>query len=299
MFPSGRILVERFELVHPLIQGNKWYKLKYNLINCVNEGKDTILSFGGAYSNHIHALAAAGKMAGIDTIGVIRGDVPVEPNHTLRDALEFGMRLHFVSRSEYRKRYSEEYIAELQGIFGDFYFVPEGGSNKTGYLGAAEMLPEDAGDFSRIFMATGSGGTVGGNLIAASRMGLSETGIVSIPVLKDFNYVIDEVKNILKTEGVNSFDRLEVLPGWHHGGYAKITDELIDFIREFQALYKIPLDPVYTGKVLFAVSKLSQSGEIKPDERVLVYHTGGLQGMSGFLERFPRFSFLAHDRMTA
>ena len=299
MFPSGRILVERFELVHPLIQGNKWYKLKYNLINCVNEGKDTILSFGGAYSNHIHALAAAGKIAGIDTIGVIRGDAPVEPNHTLRDALEFGMRLHFVSRSEYRKRYSEEYIAELQGIFGDFYFVPEGGSNKTGYFGAAEMLPEDAGDFSRIFMATGSGGTVGGNLIAASRMGLSETGIVSILVLKDFNYVIDEVKNILKTEGVNSFERLEVLPGWHHGGYAKITDELIDFIRVFQALYKIPLDPVYTGKVLFAVSKLSQSGEIKADERVLVYHTGGLQGMSGFLERFPRFSFLAHDRMTA
>ncbi|KAA0245993.1 MAG: pyridoxal-phosphate dependent enzyme, partial [Chlorobiota bacterium] len=279
MFPTGNISVQRFDLVHPLLQGNKWYKLKLNVRKCLEEGKDTVLSFGGAYSNHIHALAAAGKLAGLKTIGVIRGERTEPLNHTLREAEDFGMRLHFVSRTEFRRRYSPDYITELRGLFGDFYFVPEGGSNLLGYHGAMEMLPDDAGDFSHILMATGSGGTIGGNLLAAARRRLKDIKVISVPVLKDHDYVLEGVRSFLQTEGMSNFELLEVLPGYHHGGYAKFSDELISFINDFQSEYKIAIDPVYTGKVLFAVSDLSNKGYFRSNDRILVYHTGGTQGM--------------------
>lgn len=295
MFPTGNISVQRFDLVHPLLQGNKWYKLKLNIRKCLEEGKDTILSFGGAYSNHIHALAAAGMLAGIRTIGVIRGERTEPLNHTLLEAEGFGMRLHFVSRTEYRRRYSPEYISELHDLLGDFYFVPEGGSNVLGYYGAAEMLPADAGDFTHIVMATGSGGTIGGNLLAAARMGLKDTKVTSVPVLKEHDCVIEGVRSFLLTEGIDCSKCLEVLPGYHHGGYAKISDELIRFINDFQNEYKIAIDPVYTGKVFFAVSDLSKKGYFRSNDRILVYHTGGTQGMNGFIERYPQYSFLSHD----
>ncbi len=297
MFPTGNISVQRFELVHPLIQGNKWFKLKHNIRQCLSEGKDTILSFGGAYSNHIHALAAAGSIAGINTIGIIRGERTNPLNHTLRDAESFGMRLYFVSRTEYRGRYSPDYLLELKEILGDFYPVPEGGSNDLGYLGAAEMLPADAGNFTHVIMATGSGGTIGGNFLAACRAGLTNTKFLSVPVLKDFQYVIENVNGFLESAGFTRPRNLEVLDGYHHGGYAKFSDDLIKFIDEFQNRYKIPVDPVYTGKVMFAVSDLSRKGYFTPEDKILVYHTGGLQGMSGFIERFPRFPYLSHDRI--
>lgn len=295
MFPTGNISVQRFDLVHPLLQGNKWFKLKLNILKCFEEGKDTVLSFGGAYSNHIHALAAAGMLAGIKTIGVIRGERTEILNPTLREAEGFGMRLHFVSRTEFRKRYSPDYITELRGLFGDFYFVPEGGSNILGYRGAAEMLPADAGDFTHIVMATGSGGTIGGNLLAAARMGLKDTKVTSVPVLKEHDYVIEGVRIFLLTEGIDCSKCLDVLPGYHHGGYAKFSDELISFINNFQSVHKIAIDPVYTGKVLFAVSDLSKKGYFRSNDRILVYHTGGTQGMNGFIGRYPQYSFLSHD----
>ena len=298
MFPTGNISVERFDLVHPLLQGNKWFKLKLNIMKCLEVGRDTVLSFGGAYSNHIHALSATGKLAGINTIGVIRGEKTNPLNHTLNDASRFGMKLHFVSRTEYRRRYSPGYINELHDLLGDFYFVPEGGSNLLGYYGAAEMLPDDAGEFTHIIMATGSGGTIGGNILAAIKQGVRGTRILSVPVLKDHEYVIEVVRSFLLTEGIDCSKCLEVMPGYHHGGYAKFSEELINFIKDFQVRYHIPIDPVYTGKVLFAVSDLSKKAYFNSDDRILVYHTGGTQGMNGFIERYPKYSFLSHEAIS-
>lgn len=295
MFPSGNIFIERFDKTHPVLQGNKWFKLKRNIFECVNEGKDTILTFGGAFSNHIHATAGAGNIMGLKTIGIIRGERTNPLNFTLQEAEKFGMQLHFVSRTEYRNRYSDEYIQQLRELFGDFYFVPEGGSNRLGYLGASEMLPDDFGEFDYIIMAMGSGGTIGGNLIAASKNQRYKTKFLLVPVLKDYEYVLDNVKEILKLEGIINFKNLEVLGNYHCGGYAKTNDVLINFIHSFIKEYGVDLDPIYTGKVLFAVSQLSQDGYFKPGEKILVYHTGGLQGKTGFVQRFPKYSFLLEN----
>jgi 1-aminocyclopropane-1-carboxylate deaminase len=171
LLPVSNFSVERFDLVHPLLQGNKWFKLKRNIFWCVEGGNDTILTFGGAFSNHIHATAAAGKILGLKTIGVIRGERPFQLNYTLRDAESFGMELVFVSREEYRRRYNPDYVDELRERLGHFFCVAEGGSNRLGYLGAREMLPADADQFDYIMMPMGSGGTLGGNLIAAASRG--------------------------------------------------------------------------------------------------------------------------------
>jgi len=292
LFPTGNIFVERFDKTHPVLQGNKWFKLKRNILACLEQGKDSLLTFGGAYSNHIHATAGAGKIFGLPTTGVIRGERTDPLNHTLREAESFGMRLHFVTRSEYRERYSEEYIERLRTIFGDFYFVPEGGSNRLGYLGASEMLPADAPEFDYIVMATGSGGTLGGNLLAAWEGKNHHTKFLSIPVLRDHHYIIDNLKKTIAAEGVENFDNLSVIDGFHFGGYAKTNEQLLQFIIHAQDEQKIELDPVYTGKVLFAVSELSKNGFFKETDGVLVYHTGGLQGKSGFIERFPKYESL-------
>lgn len=295
LFPSGNFFIERFDKTHPVLQGNKWFKLKKNIFECIDEGKDTILTFGGAFSNHIHATAGAGKILGLKTIGIIRGERTDPLNFTLRESEKFGMYLHFVSRTAYRNRYSDEYIKQLNKLFGDFYFVPEGGSNRLGYLGASEMLPKDFGDFDYILMAMGSGGTLGGNLIAAHKKPETKTKFLVVPALKDYDYVLDNLKGVARTEGVKNFENLDVMGDYHFGGYAKTNDVLINFIHSFEREYGVELDPIYTGKVLYAVSQLSQNGYFKPSNKILVYHTGGLQGKIGFVERFPKYSYLLED----
>jgi 1-aminocyclopropane-1-carboxylate deaminase len=295
LFPSGNFFIERFDKTHPVLQGNKWFKLKRNIFECIEEKKDTILTFGGAFSNHIHATAGAGNILGLKTVGIIRGERTIPLNFTLREAEKFGMFLHFVSRTEYRNRYSEKYVEHLKEKFGDFYFVPEGGSNRLGYLGASEMLPNDFGDFDYVIMAMGSGGTLGGNLIAASKISINKSKFLVIPVLKDYQYVLDNLKVVVGAEGVKNFENLEVLDNYHFGGYAKTNDVLINFIHSFEREYGVEIDPIYTGKVLYAVSHLSQNGYFNPNDKILVYHTGGLQGKIGFVERFPKYSYLLED----
>jgi 1-aminocyclopropane-1-carboxylate deaminase len=292
LFPSGNFFVERFDKTHPVLQGNKWFKLKRNVFKCLEEGNDTILTFGGAFSNHIHATAGAGNLLGLKTIGVIRGERANPLNYTLREAEQFGMHLHFVSRTEYRERYSDEYIRQLKAGFGDFYFVPEGGSNRLGFLGASEMLPADFAEFDYIIMAMGSGGTLGGNLIAANQLPGCRTKFLAVPVLKDYGYVLDNLKQMILQEGVNIINNLEVLDNFHFGGYAKTNEILLDFINNFQLTYNLELDPIYTGKVHYAVSQLSQKGFFNADDKILIYHTGGLQGKIGFVERLPKYRYL-------
>lgn len=269
------------------ISGNKWYKLKHNILSAQREGRSAILSFGGAWSNHIHALAAAGHRFGMPTIGVIRGE-PVEPlSATLVDAVNWGMTLHYLSRSDYRRK-NEAYLLDMilsqLGLSArDVHIVPEGGSNPLGVLGCREILTAGkilSGSYDEIWLACGTGATLAGLSLAASDE-LPGTQIKGVAVLKGADFL----RNDIHTYTLHSLDNWTLLTDYHHGGYARTTKELLSFIKSFENETAIHLDPVYTGKVLFAIWH-SLAENLKPDsscraKRLLMVHTGGLQGRRG------------------
>lgn len=254
--------VLRLDLIHPQISGNKWFKLKHNLAEAKKQNKDTILTFGGAFSNHIHATAVACELIGLKSIGIIRGEKESENNFTLSSAKENGMQLHFVSREDYRKKESEEFIQELKSRFGDFYLVPEGGNNELGSLGCEEILSESTNDFDLIICAVGTGATFRG----LSKKSKQKT--IGIRVLKSG----EEEKDINNN--------------YSFGGYAKHTQELLDFKNKFEKENNIPLDYIYTAKLFFAVHDLINKNEIPKNSKVLIIHSGGLQGNKGYEERY-------------
>ena len=260
------VSVLRLDLIHPQISGNKWFKLKYNLEEAKKQGLDTILTFGGAFSNHIHATAFACKQFGFKSIGVIRGEKESETNFTLSEAKNYGMQLHFVSREDYRKKTQNDFIDGLKKMFGEFYLVPEGGDNELGQKGCEEIIPE-GNDFDFIFCACGTATTFKGirNSLKPNQK------LVGISVLKG--------------EGsVNSEEN--ILSDYHFGGYAKHTNELLDFKNLFEQETNIPLDYVYTSKLFFAVKDMISKNKIPNGKKVLIIHSGGLQGNKGYEERY-------------
>jgi 1-aminocyclopropane-1-carboxylate deaminase len=270
-----KFLIKREDLNHPFVSGNKWWKLKYNLLEAERFGLNTLLTFGGAYSNHIHATAAAANELGINSIGVIRGEETFPLNPTLSFARENGMQLHYVSREDYRKKTQGEFIKNLYDKFGDFYLIPEGGTNLLAVKGTTEfgqMISEEV-DFDYVCLPVGTGGTVAG--IAE---GVDEKKkIIGFPVLKGASFLEAEIK---KYTNKNNWC---LIYGYHFGGYAKITQELVKFIKQFEEEYSIPLDPVYTGKMLFGIFDLIMKGSFDKGSKILVIHTGGLQGKAGFM----------------
>ncbi|MDX1812754.1 MAG: pyridoxal-phosphate dependent enzyme [Gammaproteobacteria bacterium] len=276
---SIQLYIKRDDLIHPLISGNKWRKLKFNLLQAEQQGYDTLLSFGGAYSNHIHALAAAGKAFGFKTIGIIRGDEPRELNHTLRFAVEQGMALHFVDRETYRQKHSSEFQAALKKQFGEVYILPEGGSNQLALPGCAEIVDElvqqlPTQTFS-IVTACGSGGTAAGLL---SHPSVPE--VTGVAVLKGAGFLADEVQSLLKQQSLN----FNLVLDYHYGGYARYTPQLETFIADFKNKFGIPLEPIYTGKMLFALFDMIKNDKFAPGTNLVALHTGGLQGYQN--ERF-------------
>ena len=260
------VSVLRLDLIHPQISGNKWFKLKYNLEEAKKKGVDTILTFGGAFSNHIHATAVACNQFGFKSIGVIRGEKESESNSTLREARKYGMQLHFVSREDYKRKSEEDFISELKNKFGDFYLIPEGGDNLLGEKGCEEILPKE-NDFDFIFCACGTGTTFKG----ISKSIKSNQKLYGISVLKG--------------EGpLNS--NASIISDYHFGGYAKHTQQLLDFKTNFENENNILLDYVYTAKLFFAVQELISKNRIAANSKVLVIHSGGLQGNSGYEERY-------------
>jgi 1-aminocyclopropane-1-carboxylate deaminase/D-cysteine desulfhydrase-like pyridoxal-dependent ACC family enzyme len=271
------VYIKREDLLHPTISGNKWRKLKYNLFEAENNERRTILTFGGAYSNHIHATANAGKIFGLKTIGIIRGEEHLPLNPTLSDAVKCGMILQYISRTDYRKKRENYFIEHLEKKFGNFYLVPEGGTNQLAIKGCVEIINDINIDFDYIFSACGTGGTISG-LIA----GLDgEKKVIGIPVLKGADFLNKEIDEYVYDFTNKNYSNWKLELNYHHGGYAKITKQLILFIKEFEELNNIPLDPVYTGKLLFAVNSMINENIIPKGSRIIALHTGGLQGNKG------------------
>lgn len=270
-FRNGiELFVRREDLLHPEVSGNKFRKLKYNMEAAVSKGNQQVLTFGGAYSNHIAATAAAGRILGMRTIGVIRGEeiqANYRDNPTLKKAEEDGMRFKFVTRTAYRTKESTAFLAKLKEEFGDFYLVPEGGTNKEAIQGTEEILKETDHSYDYVCCAVGTGGTIAGII----NRSFAHQQIIGFPALKG-DFLQEEIKKYVNKENW----RLET--AYHFGGYAKYNADLLQFICNFERDTGILLDPIYTGKLLFGIFDLIEQNQFKKDSKILAIHTGGLQG---------------------
>jgi 1-aminocyclopropane-1-carboxylate deaminase len=273
-FPNEITLhIKREDLIHPFISGNKFRKLKYNLLQAKAEGKSKLITFGGAFSNHIAAVAYAGKDNNLETIGIIRGD-ELEPkiseNPTLTFAQNCGMKFEFVTREVYRTKTTPLFIEKLKEYYGDFYLVPEGGTNSLAVKGCEEILTTEDADFTHICCAIGTGGTISGIINSAK----ANQKIIGFPALKG-DFLSDDIRKFV------SNSNWELQLDYHFGGYAKINEALIRFINDFYKQTNIPLDPIYTGKMMFGIVDLINKGYFPKGAKILAIHTGGLQGIEG------------------
>lgn len=271
------LYLKREDLLHAEISGNKFRKLKYNVQRAISENRDRLLTFGGAFSNHISATAAAGKNFNLKTVGVIRGEElgedlkkTLRENPTLAYAASCGMEFNFVPRSDYREKTSEDFIRELRKKYGDFYLVPEGGTNSEAIRGCEEILSEEDKEFEVVCCAVGTGGTISGIINSSA----DKQKILGFPALKG-DFLLADIDKFSRK------NNRELITKYHFGGYAKIDKALVDFINEFKTVYGVALDPVYTGKMLYGIFELMRSGYFSQNTRILAIHTGGLQGIAG------------------
>lgn len=299
------LFVQREDLLHPIVSGNKWYKLKWNLLQARQLECNTLLSFGGAYSNHIHALSAAAKLFGFTSIGVIRGDEladksAAELSPTLTDAKQNGMHLVYISRTQYRDKASPEFLDTLKQRFGNFYCIPEGGNNILGIKGCAEMArpilekPNLAKEFSLdqrkktwpdwVCMASGTGCSIAGLVYGLAQQEQLRTKVLGINVLKGAEYIESEIESQLSrlmpgmTLAARTNTQWLMNHDYHFGGYGKVRNELLDFMAWFSEQHQIALDQVYTGKLFYAVYDLIKKGFFAPGAKLVIIHSGGLQG---------------------
>ncbi|MEM6524093.1 MAG: pyridoxal-phosphate dependent enzyme [Bacteroidota bacterium] len=267
-----KLFIKREDVIHPLVSGNKWRKLKYNLLAAKEQGHHTLLTFGGGHSNHIYATAAAAKETGFNSIGVIRGEeLKYKPlNPTLDFASVQGMKLHFVSRSAYRDKMAVNFVDQLKDQFGHFFLIPEGGTNILALKGAAEMVDEEIKKFDYVCCSVGTGGPVAG--LIQGMQGHGE--VFGFSALKG-GFLKDEVQRLIGKK--SALTNWQIIDDYHFGGYAKTTSELRDFTDDFYERHNILIEPIYTGKTLFGVFDLIQKGIFKIGSRILVVHTGGLR----------------------
>lgn len=271
--PEYTLYIKREDLLHPHVSGNKFRKLRYNLKKAKEENYSALLTFGGAFSNHILAVAAAGNEQGMKTIGIIRGEElrdKISDNPTLLKAQDFGMVFEFVSREMYRAKNEPSFVKYLKQQYGNFYLLPEGGTNDLAVKGCEEILEASDVEFDFVCCAVGTGGTISG-IINSSKGGQQ---ILGFPALKGDFLTKDICKFVTKSNW-------ELVTDYHFGGYAKVTEELVLFINDFYQKYQVPLDPVYTGKMAFGVLDLMQKKKIPHGSKILMIHSGGLQGVAG------------------
>jgi 1-aminocyclopropane-1-carboxylate deaminase/D-cysteine desulfhydrase-like pyridoxal-dependent ACC family enzyme len=273
-----QLYIKREDLLHPMVSGNKWRKLKYNLQKARHNGFKRLLTFGGAYSNHIAAVAWAAKAEGFESIGVIRGAEYASLNHTLQQAKDQGMKLHFITREKYKEKENQVFLQELGERFGSHYLIPEGGANWEGVKGVEE-LGHELRKYSHICVPVGTGTTLAGIINSLEE----EQFALGFAVLKGEDYLEERVRDFLVSGGSEQW---RINHEFHFGGYAKYNAGLINFINTFKRETKIPLDPVYTGKMMFGVYQLVKAGYFPVGSRLVVIHTGGLQGITGFNQRF-------------
>lgn len=275
------LFIKREDEIHPFVSGNKFRKLKYNLLEAKKQQKQTLLTFGGAFSNHIVATAVAGNLNGFKTIGIIRGDElgknlehTLANNSTLHEAHKNGMTFEFISRTQYREKSSTVFINQLKEKYGDFYLIPEGGTNDLAVKGCEEILTLEETKFDYICCAIGTGGTIAGLINSAK----SNQQIIGFPALKGDFLAPDIAQFVHQKNWI-----LE--KNYHFGGYAKYTSELIYFINNFKKETGVLLDPVYTGKMIFGILDKVKKDDFKAGAKILAIHTGGLQGIAGFNQK--------------
>jgi 1-aminocyclopropane-1-carboxylate deaminase len=265
----------RTDKIHPIVSGNKWFKLKYYLQEAQAQNKKYFLTFGGAYSNHIVATAAACRQIGLKSVGMIRGEKPEKESHTLRDARHYGMELFFISREDYKnKKLPEKFFSN------DYYIVREGGYGNLGAAGAATIFYEKE-KFDVICCAVGTGTMMAG-LINAKKQ---NAAIVGISVLKNNFSLENEVRQLL----LDSEEKINIIHDYHFGGYAKYNQTLIDFMNQFYETSRIPTDFVYTGKLFYAVNDLIEKKYFARGSNMLIIHCGGLQGNFSLPKGILRF----------
>ncbi|MDI9720807.1 pyridoxal-phosphate dependent enzyme [Acinetobacter junii] len=265
-----QLTVKRLDLIHPQISGNKFFKLKYNLLEAKQQNLNQVLTFGGAYSNHIAATAYAAHYFGFQSIGIIRGEELAKQafNPTLQTAQDFGMQLHFVSRAEYRLRHEVEYLQQLKQRYPNTLIIPEGGTNQLAIQGTKEILSaDDRENYDVIGCAVGTGGTIAGIIESSS----DQQHILGFSALKG-DFLMHDIQQWTNKTNWSLTDK------YCCGGYAKTNSELLQFMQQFEQQYAVPLEQVYTAKMMMGLFDLIQQGNFPVNTRILAIHTGGLQG---------------------
>jgi len=273
-----QLFVKRDDLVHPMISGNKWRKLKHNIAAAKQQGKKQLITFGGAFSNHLIATAAAGKLLGFKTIGIVRGEEPKKWSETLNDCKAEGMQLKFISRSDYSLKNQTKFLEQLEREYGESFIIPEGGANDLGSKGCKEIIQEIEVPFDFVCCSAGTGTTAAGILSM-----LSHQNLLAFSALKGGGFLNQEILSYADNQ--QKSDQLQVLENYHFGGYAKVTEELIDFVNEFYRSYHLKLDLVYTAKLFFGVFDLIQRNCFPKGSLIVLIHSGGLQGNRGIESR--------------
>jgi len=287
---SITLYVKRDDLIHPQFGGNKWRKLKYNLNAARETACDTLLTFGGAWSNHIYATAAAGNFFGFNTIGFIRGEKHSPLNPTLAFAEQNGMQLHYIDRETYRNKNDSHYLEKLEKEFSGTYILPEGGSNLLALEGCKEIVTEINSELDKPFdvicCASGTGATLAGLITAmnAQEKKHPQTAI-GFSALKGGDFLADDVKKFLQQTNYSTPEETtdwRIEDQFHFGGYARVNDQLIQFIQEFKSEYGIMLDAIYTAKMFYGLFELIKNRTFNPGTTIVAVHSGGLQGNKGF-----------------
>lgn len=267
------VSVLRLDRIHPVVSGNKLFKLHYFLEEAVQSAHKTIITFGGAYSNHLAATAYACSLLKLKSIGMVRGEEPPLLPHTLQQCKQYGMELRFISRSEYANKEDAGFLQSLHNSWGPHTLIPEGGYHPVGAKGASLIMPLVADkQYTHICTAVGTATTLSGLLSVAHQNQM----ITGIPVLKGTTDMPERIKYLAGTKSLPP--NLELLHGYHFGGYAKKTDELIGFINSCWQQYQLPLDFVYTAKMLYAVTDCISKDHFSKGSNIVCLHTGGLQG---------------------
>jgi len=262
----------RLDKLHPIVSGNKWFKLRYYIEEAISQSCSTIASFGGPYSNHLVALAYVAKENNVKSIGYVRASKEDTVTPSLQEAQAYGMQLEFIGRTNFQKIKNDLLKTNQHRSIDNssIYFIDEGGYGSIGAKGAATILNEHCKHYTTIIAAVGTGTMLAGLINAAE----AHQEIIGIPVLKNENTIEDEIKSLL----INKAASFSLLHNFHQGGYAKTNPALFDFMNQLWTLEKIPTDIVYTGKLLFAVDSLLKENYFKAGSKILLIHSGGLQG---------------------
>lgn len=268
--------LKRDDLLHPVISGNKWRKLKYILNHALALKTHTVVSMGGAYSNHLHALAYVGRELGLKTRAFIRGEKPARFSPTLLDLQGWGMQLDFISRSDYRELRQYKNHDSLPGAVCGEYWLPEGGATELALQGVEEIVAEIDMPYDILCVACGTGTTLAGLVKAVPE----NRQVLGIAALKGAAYLQDEVGKLLQSPKKSNW---AINLDYHCGGFAKITPQLLAFIEQFERQHNIALDQVYNAKMMWAVFDLLEQGYFKRGQRIVAIHTGGLQGMRSLM----------------